>query len=100
VSGVRVPQDVFFQEVEDEVVFLNLQTSMYHGLDKVGSRAWGLLCHHGNVEEAVQSLLQEYDVSEEVLRRDMAVLVQELCTAGLLEVTEPRADTGRASMSL
>ena len=46
VSGVRVPQDVFFQEVEDEVVLLNLQTGMYHGLDKVGSRVWGLLCHH------------------------------------------------------
>ncbi|MGH7268481.1 MAG: PqqD family protein [Candidatus Rokuibacteriota bacterium] len=86
---MRVPRDVFSQNVgPEEVVLLNLRTSLYHGLDKVGSRVWRLLGQHGSVEQAMRTLLQEYDVAEEVLRRDLGVFVQELCMAGLLEVVD------------
>lgn len=86
---VRVPRDVLFQSVgPEDLVLLNLRTSLYHGLDEVGSRVWGLLGRHGSVDQAMRTLLQEYDVTEEVLRRDLGVFVQDLCAAGLLEVVE------------
>lgn len=81
----KVSADVFYQEVNGEVVLLNLQNGKYYGLDGVGSRAWQLMCQHGDIEKTIPVLLEEYAVSEEQLRRDILALLSDLRAAGLLE---------------
>ena len=76
---------MFCQLVNGDVVLLNLKNGMYYGLDSVGSRVWQLLGDHGDVERLVPLLLQEYEVSEEQLAKDVMALLEELCSAGLLE---------------
>ena len=81
----KVSSDVFFQEVHGEVVLLNLRNGKYYGLDRLGSEVWQLLCEQGDLEKAIPVLLEEYEVSEERLRKDIDALLAELRAAGILE---------------
>jgi hypothetical protein len=85
---VSVPDDVVMSEVEGEAVLLHLERGQYYSLDDVGTRMWRLMAEHGQIEAAVQALLEEYDVAEEDLRRDLMELVQALAAEGLLRLDE------------
>lgn len=68
---ITVPDAVLHQQLGEETVILHLGTERYYGLDEVGSRAWQLLRQHRTVDPVVAALLDEYDVDEATLRRDL-----------------------------
>ena len=84
---VKIPEGIIFQKVGDEIVFLNLNTGFYFGLDPVGSRIWGLLVEKGTLQSVFESMKEEYEVASEELKQDILHLVQELQTKKLIEVT-------------
>ena len=61
------------------------------GLNAVGTRVWHLLLQHQSIEAAVPLLLQEFDVEEQQLRRDLDALVAELLEKTLLVAAEAAA---------
>jgi hypothetical protein len=63
--------DVIFQTVGDEAVLLNLKTSLYLGLNPVGTRMWVTLTGAESIQAAFETLQTEYDVPAEQLRRDL-----------------------------
>ena len=81
-----IPSQVFYRDVDGQMVLLNLDTEQYFGLDAVGAdiitriteRTW---------DDALASLLDDYEVDEAELRRDIEELVAALAAAGLLERT-------------
>jgi hypothetical protein len=75
-----------FREVGEGGVLLNLESERYYILDDVGTRMWELLTELGDVTATAERLLDEYDVDEALLRRDLASLVNELAEAGLIVV--------------
>jgi hypothetical protein len=81
---VSCSPDVLFRELEGEGVLLDLETERYFTLDDVGARMWHLLQEHEEVEAVVERLLDEYDVDETTLRRDLAELITKLSKAGLV----------------
>jgi Coenzyme PQQ synthesis protein D (PqqD) len=81
---------VLFQEIEGETVLLDLEREHYFSLDVVGSRIWQLLVEHGDMEALVSAMLNEFDVDEATLRRDVADLLDRLEAEGLI-VSAPRA---------
>jgi hypothetical protein len=83
---LTVPADVLSQELDDETVILDLRSERYMSLDSVGSRFWQLLQNGGDAEMACGVLLQEYDVEEAVLRRDLAELIAKMCDVGIVSV--------------
>lgn len=83
---VHVSADVLCQTVEGQAVLLNLATERYHSLDEVGSRVWSLLVADGDVEGAIATMLDEYEVDADVLRSDVDALVAALARAGLVHV--------------
>ncbi len=80
-----VAPDVLFQEVFGEMVLLSPRKGMFYSLDSVGARVWELLRELGSAEKVISALLEEYEVSEESLRRDVQVLIGDLCEVQLLE---------------
>ena len=68
-----------------EVVALRMTTGNYHGMNDVASRMWHLIQQHGNIESAIATLLEEYDVPEAQLREDMSQFVGQLLSSGLIE---------------
>ena len=81
---VRVPDGVLISNLQDESVFLNLDSEQYFGLDDVGTRMFSVLTNSDSIETAYQSLAAEYEVDRERLRQDLMILVENLLQEGLV----------------
>ena len=88
---VEISPSVIYRDVSGEVVLLNLQSGVYYGLDPVGSRMWQLLMEQRPLDDVCSVMLEEYEVTADVLRADLSKLVDELASKGLVTVL-PGAD--------
>jgi hypothetical protein len=86
-DSVSVPSQVVARLVGDETVILNLETSVYYGLDSVGSRIWNIAEENGNLQSVFDALKEEYDVAPDVLQQDILRLADELAAKGLLTIS-------------
>jgi hypothetical protein len=85
-ARVSVPADVLVQELDGESVLLNLNGGLYYGLDDVGTRIWAALTKCQSVEHAYETLLTEFDVEPDLLKKDLVALVEKLIENGLVEL--------------
>jgi uncharacterized protein (DUF1919 family) len=85
-TKVRFAESVFAQEVDGEMVLLDMNSEHYFGLDEVGSTIWQTMQEKSSLDEVYWSLLEAYDVEEEVLKRDLLAFVEALRESGLVEV--------------
>ena len=84
---VRVPDDVLISNLQEESVILNLDSERYYGLDDVGTQFLSALNTADSIEAAYEKLSQEYDVDEEVLRKDLLTLVENLVEQGIVQLS-------------
>jgi hypothetical protein len=82
--GVRVPEDVFVQQIESESAILRLTTECYFGLDDVATQMWAALTTSPTIGDAHRKLLEHFDVPAGVLERDLLELVDQLVERELL----------------
>jgi hypothetical protein len=82
---ITVPPGVLFRDLDGEAVLLELESGRYYGLNETGTRMWLLLQEHGSVETAFHTLLDEYDVAEERLRKELLGFVGTLTSQRLLQ---------------
>lgn len=87
IQQIEIADDVVFRQVGEEIVFLNLETGFYYGLDAIGFRMWELLMEKKSLDPVIETLKQEYEVAPEILRRDLLHLLEELHTKGLLKIS-------------
>lgn len=87
------PAHVLVRLLDQESVFLNLETERYFGLDETGTRMWRLLTTLPNIDAAYQELLAEYDVTPDQLRENLTELLGHLVEHGLVQVLP--ADAGK-----
>jgi hypothetical protein len=83
---VRTSANVLVQELKGESVLLNLQTERYFGLDDVGTRMWEVLSKSESLQQARDTLLDEYEVDPKQLENDLRALIEKLSENGLIEV--------------
>jgi Coenzyme PQQ synthesis protein D (PqqD) len=83
---VTVPDDVLISQLQEESVILNLDSERYYGLDDVGTRMLSVLSTSSTIEAAYELLRDEYDVDDEVLRRDLLSLIEKLVNQGLVKI--------------
>jgi len=83
-NGFQLAQDILFQELGDEAVFLSMKNDHYYGLDQIGTKMWRLLTEQGDIESVVQRLVHEYETDEATLRRDITDLIEKMTRAGLI----------------
>ncbi len=79
-AGARVLSEI----VDDEVVLLDLGSTCYFGLNPVGALVWECLIQGQTVKQAVEAVLERYQVQAEPVRADVRALVQSLLQQGLL----------------
>jgi hypothetical protein len=83
---VRISDDAVFQEVAGEAVILQVADGIYFGLDPVGTRLWRLIEAHGALRPVFDAALAEFDVTADVLERDLLALVGQLAAKRLVVV--------------
>lgn len=79
-----VHPSVICRELSGETVLLNLESGVYYGLDAVGTRIWQLLQQGKTIDGVCDVMLEEYDVTPDVLRDDVSRLVSELRERGIV----------------
>ena len=84
---VKLPDDVLISSLQEESVILNLDSERYFGLDDVGSRMLTVLTTSTSIEAAYNSLRDEYEVDDEVLKQDLLALIDQLVEQGLIEIS-------------
>jgi hypothetical protein len=75
---IRIPDDVLFQKINEEMVLLDMQSGLYFGLNAVAARAWELLSQGQNMRQVCTGLQQEFDVAEAVLEADLRMWLEQL----------------------
>jgi PqqD family protein of HPr-rel-A system len=78
--------DVFAAPLEDDTLLLNVTTGRYHGLNPVAARIWELLAEPTDEERLVAALLEEFEVTPEACRAEVAAFLASLRERGLLNV--------------
>jgi len=85
-TKVTFADTVFAQEVDGEMVLLDMNSENYFGLDSVGSDIWQAMQEHTSLTDVFAVLLKEYDVEEELLKKDLLAFTEKLQKSGLVEV--------------
>lgn len=83
-TRLRAQDDVLFQDLEGEGVLLKLETGIYFGLDRVGTRVWQLLPTHAVLADLVESLVAEFDVASDRCTADVLALAENMLEHGLV----------------
>ena len=81
---VEVPKHVLVRFLDNESVFLNLETEHYYGLDEIGTRMWQAVTAAPYIEAAYEQLLSQFDVEAQQLL--ISELLERLVNHGLLRV--------------
>lgn len=80
-----IPPNVLVQSLPDgDLVFLDLASERYYGLDSVGAAMWTALIETPSIERALEQLHEQFNMDHDELRRDLEVLIRSLCIRGLL----------------
>ncbi|HEX7084814.1 MAG TPA: PqqD family protein [Vicinamibacterales bacterium] len=82
---IRRRADVIAQQVGDTAVLVNLSSNRIYELNASGARVWELLDTARSVEAIVGEIAQEFELSPDVVRADVAPLVDEFVREGLIE---------------
>jgi len=85
VGSLRPSERVLFAEFEGSIVVGNMETKANFTLAGVAADMWRAVVEHGDLDEAVFSLSQEYDVDQSTLRADLGGFVKDLLGLDLLE---------------
>ncbi len=79
-------EDKISTELEGETVILNLTSGNYSGLDEVGSLIWKLLEQPRSFQDICRKILAEFEVEEDVCRKDLLAFFKDLADNKLIIV--------------
>jgi hypothetical protein len=84
----RSDPDVVARRVQDEVVLVQLGRNQVYALNRTGARLWELMVDGCRPSEAVECMLEEFDVAEPELRGEIDSFLDLLLREGLLSPKE------------
>ena len=86
-AAVVVTADQLSTRLGEEIVILGLRDSVYYGLSDVGARIWDLIQTPRTVEEILNALVAEYEVTAADAGAGLDHLLRDLETRGLVAIT-------------
>ncbi len=69
---------------DEELALLDVDRGLYYGLNQVGFHVWKRLEAGATLPMIVQTITDTFDVPDEQCAKDVAALVEQLETAGLI----------------
>jgi hypothetical protein len=75
-------------EVDGEIVILDLEEGIYYGINQVGARIWEIVQDPTPIEEIVETITDEYDVSHDECSRDVISLLHDLKQKNLVVIAD------------
>ena len=75
-------------ELDGEVVILDLKTSVYFGLNRVGAAIWEALNEPKTAADICTVIYEKYDVDESQCQEDVIDLLSNLENVGLIDIVD------------
>lgn len=75
----------------EESAILDMQNSVYYGMNAVATRVWNLLQQPKSIREIRDAIVDEYDVTPEQCERDILELLDRMKSEGLIELAKVAA---------
>lgn len=72
--------------LDDEAAILNLENSVYYGMNVVGTRVWNLVQQPLSIRAIRDAIVDEYDVTPEQCESDLLPLLERMKAVGLIEI--------------
>lgn len=85
-SLVKLSKRQISSELGGEIVIMNLQSGVYHGVQGVGGFIWNLLGRPISVAEVCDRVVGEYDVELGRCQSDVIALIQQFLDEGLVDL--------------
>ena len=86
---MRIKEGFVLRQVADSYVVMNLGSEIsFNGmltLNESGALLWNAILEGADADGLVTALLNEYDVSEEIAKKDVAAFIEKIKGAGILE---------------
>lgn len=78
-------EQALHSEVGGDVVALHIDRGQCYGMEKVTADVWRLLAEPSDLDIICVQLQQQYDVDPDVCRSDVATLLVQMHSEGLIE---------------
>ena len=85
----KTTEDFVHADVDEELVLMDVERGLFYGLKDTGQATWDLIDEATGwhlIGALISALCEEFDVDEETCLRDLAVFIDEMEEAGLVEV--------------
>lgn len=86
-SRLRVTSETIDKRVGEETLLINLSTNQIYSLNATATRFWQLLTEVKEQDEIFQIMLEEFEVSEEILFKEICSLIEGLKEKGFITAT-------------
>lgn len=77
-------EQVIAQRASNDLLLLNMEDGNYYSLNEIGGRIWELCDGNRSVSQLIAALAAEYEVSHEVLEKDVSDLLENLQSGRLI----------------
>jgi hypothetical protein len=77
-ARLRIPDGVEWTDTGGEIVLLDINRSLFFGLNEVSSHVWRCIAEGLSINATIQQMLQEYEIDEDTLQTDIAQLIDML----------------------
>ncbi|PIV58384.1 MAG: PqqD family protein [Bacteroidetes bacterium CG02_land_8_20_14_3_00_31_25] len=81
-------KELLSSRMDNEIVMMHPESGKYFALNPVASRIWDLLETPHNLNELVEKLLKEFDVSEETCCKEVSAFLKEMSEKKLVVISE------------
>ena len=82
----QIPQTVFIQEIDDEIILLDTITQEYFSLNEVGKNIIDLISENLTKDEMVEELSNIYEVDRIQIEKDLINFAKLLEEKGLINI--------------
>jgi len=83
---VRRSENLLTSKMDDELVMMNLEKGEYYGLNVIATRIWSLLEQPQSIEQLINCLTDEFDVSRDKCLNDIAPFLENLMNRQIIEI--------------
>lgn len=85
-ARVQADPDLLSTEIDGETVMMDVVSGNYYSLDSIGSRIWRALAQPVAITDLCATLEREYDAPEDVIRKDVLALLDDMLARRLIRV--------------
>ncbi len=80
-------KELLSSRMDNEIVMMHPESGKYFALNPVASRIWELLEEPHTINELVEKLLREFDVTEETCTNEVSVFIEEITEKKLIDIS-------------